>query len=86
MITYQYKCDECGEIFEFEQSMKDAAVEICHECKGKLRRIISGGSGFLLKDIDSGYSIHSKPTLTRCGKTETCCGSPIPCETPSCES
>lgn len=29
--------------------MSDAAIEICPECKGKTRRIISGGVGFLLK-------------------------------------
>ncbi len=49
MPTYQYKCDECDFEFEEFQKMSDAAIEICPECKGKTRRMISGGSGFLLK-------------------------------------
>ncbi len=49
MPTYQYKCDECDFEFEEFQKMSDAALETCPECKGKIRRIISGGSGFLLK-------------------------------------
>jgi len=49
MPTYQYKCDECNFEFEEFQKMSDAAIEICPKCKGKTRRMISGGSGFLLK-------------------------------------
>ena len=49
MPTYQYKCDKCDYEFEEFQKMSDAAIEICPKCKGNTRRIISGGSGFLLK-------------------------------------
>ncbi len=49
MPTYQYKCDKCDFEFEEFQKMSDAALETCPKCKGKVRRIISGGSGFLLK-------------------------------------
>ena len=49
MPTYQYKCENCGYEFEEFQKMSDAAIEICPKCKGKTRRIISGGAGFLLK-------------------------------------
>ena len=49
MPTYQYKCDNCEFEFEEFQKMSDSAIEICPECKGKTRRIISGGAGFLLK-------------------------------------
>lgn len=49
MPTYQYKCDVCSYEFEEFQKMSDAAIEICPKCKGKTRRMISGGAGFLLK-------------------------------------
>ena len=84
MITYQYKCDDCGGLFEFEQSMNEKARELCPECKGSLRRVISGGSGFILKDQD--YTSERNNVITRCGKESTCCGSEIPCETPSCDN
>ena len=84
MVTYQYQCSNCGKRFEAEQSMRDDPYKICPDCEGELKRIISGGSGFILKDGDISVS-SSKKILTRCGKTQTCCGSEIPCETPSCE-
>lgn len=49
MPTYQYKCDDCNYEFEEFQKISDPAIEICPECEGKTRRIISGGAGFLLK-------------------------------------
>lgn len=81
MPIYEYICDDCGRQFELNQSMRDLPAEICTECNGKVRRIISGGSGFILKTASSEHAL--KP---RCGKSETCCGSKTPCETPSCES
>jgi len=78
--AYEYKCNDCGREFEINQSMRDLPVEICPECKGTVRRIISGGSGFILKSAGSALAFQP-----RCGKTETCCGSKTPCETPSCE-
>lgn len=81
MPIYEYICDDCGRQFETNQSMRDLPIEICPECKGTVRRIISGGSGFILKSAGSEH-----PLQPRCGKSETCCGSKTPCETPSCES
>ena len=80
MPVYEYHCDDCGKRFELTQSMNDTPVDVCPECKGSIRRIISGGSGFIMKNSGPGDSIQ-----TRCGKTQTCCGSRTPCDTPSCE-
>jgi len=55
MPTYQYKCPDCGHEFEEFQSIKDKALEICPACKGKTRRIISGGAGLIFKG--SGFYI-----------------------------
>ena len=49
MPTYEYKCLNCNHQFEVFQSIKDDALSVCPECNGKLRRLISGGSGFILK-------------------------------------
>jgi putative FmdB family regulatory protein len=49
MPTYQYRCDKCGHEFEEFQSMTEPAIEVCPECKGKTRRLISGGAGLLFK-------------------------------------
>ncbi len=49
MPTYEYKCTKCGYEFEEFQSITDPPESTCPKCKGKTKRIISGGSGFLLK-------------------------------------
>ncbi len=79
MPIYEYLCDNCGGRFEMSQSMNDAPVSVCPQCEGSVRRVISGGSGFIVKGGGSETSVS-----TQCGKTQTCCGSNTPCETPSC--
>ncbi len=51
MPTYEYKCEKCKKIFEISQSMKDKALTACpnKKCKGKVKRLISLGGGFILK-------------------------------------
>jgi putative FmdB family regulatory protein len=50
MPTYNYLCTECEHELEIFQSIKDKPIKICPECeKETLKRLISGGSGFLLK-------------------------------------
>jgi putative FmdB family regulatory protein len=79
MPIYEYICRDCGKRFEISQSMNDAPLDICPECNGRAQRVISGGSGFILK----GNSF-SDDVQTRCGKEQTCCGSAVPCESPRC--
>jgi putative FmdB family regulatory protein len=49
MPTYEYECQKCGHRFEEFQSMKDAALTKCPKCKGKLKRLIGAGAGFIFK-------------------------------------
>ncbi len=49
MPTYEYKCNNCGEIFEFFQRMTDDPVRECPVCGGELQRVISGGIGIIFK-------------------------------------
>ena len=50
MPTYEYNCRGCGNQWEAQQSMKDDALTDCPKCgEPKARRLISGGTGFVLK-------------------------------------
>ena len=49
MPTYNYKCNECENKFSVFQKMSDDSVQECPQCEGKVRRIISGGSGMIFK-------------------------------------
>ncbi len=83
MTTYEYKCEECGYIFEVRHSMNENPLIFCPECKSGAQRIITGGSGFIMKDS---ISSRMKDTIsTRCGKEQTCCGNATPCEVSPCE-
>jgi putative FmdB family regulatory protein len=56
MPTYEYECAGCGHRFEEMQSIKAKALTMCPVCKKqKLRRLISGGAGFIFKG--SGFYI-----------------------------
>ncbi len=48
MPTYVYECAECGE-FEQQQSIKEPALTRCPKCGGEVRRLIAGGTSFILK-------------------------------------
>ena len=54
MPTYDYICNDCEKIYEYFQSMSEAPIRECPECKkNSLRRVISGGTGLIFKG--SGY-------------------------------
>ena len=49
MPTYDYKCTKCGHAFELFQSMSEAPRKRCPECRGAVRRLVSGGTGLIFK-------------------------------------
>ena len=49
MPTYDYKCESCHDIFEYFQTMTDKPLAECPKCTGKIRRLVSGGSGLIFK-------------------------------------
>jgi putative FmdB family regulatory protein len=61
MLVYEYYCDACSKKFEIGQSMHDAPIDICPDCKGGIRRIFSGGSGFVIKKGSRCRTIGSDP-------------------------
>ena len=49
MPTYEYRCLDCNFQFELFQSMKDSPLKECPRCKGRVKRLIGSGAGFIFK-------------------------------------
>lgn len=49
MPTYEYECTRCGLVFEEFQSISAPPRRRCPECRCKVERLISGGTGILFK-------------------------------------
>lgn len=99
MPTYEYACRDCGEHLEVVQSFKDAALETCGRCGGRLRKVFSAagiifkGSGYYVTDSrkasgkgDGGGSKSgdAKPSETKTSETKT--SDSKPSETKSSET
>jgi putative FmdB family regulatory protein len=82
MPTYEYRCDECGYLFELNHSMKENPTVFCPNCKNQVRKHITGGNGFILRGSSSNIAGNLS---TKCGKEETCCGKETPCEIRPCD-
>lgn len=60
MPTYAYRCTECGNAFDVQQSFTDDSLTECPSCSGKLRKLFSAvgvtfnGSGFYRTDSRAG--------------------------------
>lgn len=55
MPVYEYECVKCGYRFEFFKRNSEKEPDACPKCKGSLKRVISGGVGFVFKG--SGFYI-----------------------------
>ncbi len=49
MPTYEYRCPTCDLLYEFEHRMVEKPIYSCTSCNVALERLISGGTGFVLK-------------------------------------
>ena len=49
MPTYEYKCLDCGYLFEEFQRITEEPLKVCPQCKGNLKRLIGAGSGPIFK-------------------------------------
>ncbi|MBC8213260.1 MAG: zinc ribbon domain-containing protein [Candidatus Marinimicrobia bacterium] len=49
MPTYNYKCNQCSDVFSVKQSIKDEPLKLCESCGGEVRRLISGNTGIIFK-------------------------------------
>ena len=49
MPTYNYYCNDCDAHFSYFQKMSESPVESCESCGGKVKRLITGGTGLIFK-------------------------------------
>jgi putative FmdB family regulatory protein len=83
MPTYEYECRGCGLHFERQQAMTDAPVKACPACGKDVRRLISGGSGFIMKSAgNSPCDQIGNCSLDETGRT--CCGADRKCGESHC--
>lgn len=62
MPIYEYRCESCAGEFEVLQSMRDAPLEHCSRCGGRLERILSSPSLNLNTFTSRSAARHSKRT------------------------
>jgi putative FmdB family regulatory protein len=66
--TYSYRCTECDNAFDIQQTLSDDSLTECPACKGKLRKLFNtvgvtfNGSGFYRTDSRSGGESKSSST------------------------
>ena len=49
MPTYNYYCSECDSHFSYFQKMSESPRSSCENCGGKVKRLITGGTGLIFK-------------------------------------
>jgi putative FmdB family regulatory protein len=77
MPTYEYECLECGHAFENFQSMSADPLKDCpkDDCDGKVRRLVSAGSGIIFKGsgfYETDYKKKSGSKTDSCSETKSC--------------
>jgi putative FmdB family regulatory protein len=70
MPTYEYECLKCHHRLEVFQKISEPPLGECPRCKGKLKKLISCGSGLIFKG--SGFYITDyKKNKTQDNKEKT---------------
>ncbi len=65
MPIYEYKCLDCGYVFEEIQKFNDPPIQVCPKCGGRVEKLLSApaihfkGSGWYITDY---ARKNSKPT------------------------
>ena len=73
MPLYEYKCDNCGDVFEVIQRFSDTPLTVHEKCGGPVHRLLSApalqfkGSGWYITDYARSGSASDK---NGAGKTE----------------
>jgi putative FmdB family regulatory protein len=57
---YVYECEQCGERFEYHQSLSEPPKTVCEKCAGKLEKIIAP-TAFHLKGGGWYKDLYAKP-------------------------
>ena len=72
MPTYNYYCDKCDMNFSYFQKMSETHLTTCEKCGGKIKRVITGGSGLIFKGsgFKDGNKTDSETEKGDAGSTE----------------
>lgn len=76
MPRYEYRCQECGNVFEVQQKFADSPLEVHEQCGGRVERLISApaiqfkGSGWYITDYARGSKSPAQSDSSD-GKSET---------------
>ncbi|MGH2691454.1 MAG: FmdB family zinc ribbon protein [Actinomycetota bacterium] len=71
MPTYEYRCSDCGFLFETFQRIDEEPLTVCERCGGRLRKvfhpagIVFRGSGFYATDSRSKSKAGSNESADR---------------------
>ncbi len=71
MPTYEYKCKECGYVFELFQTMSAEPVKICPKCKGEVKRLIGPGAGPIFKGTGFYQTDYKNAKPSSAGKSKS---------------
>lgn len=90
MPLYEYKCDQCGDVFELIQRFSDEPLTVHEKCGGPVHRLISTsalqfkGSGWYVNDYaKAGKSGNGSTKADGESKTEKTDAKPASSETKS---
>jgi putative FmdB family regulatory protein len=77
MPIYEYKCENCGEVFEVRQKYSDEPVTVHEKCGGHVEKLISApsfqfkGSGWYVNDYGKGGNGAKKPDSEGAGASDS---------------
>lgn len=76
MPTYVYECRKCGHQFDKFQAISASPLKSCPECKGRVARMLTTGSGIIFKgsgfyQTDYKKSAHSAPAAEKADTKKT---------------
>jgi putative FmdB family regulatory protein len=82
MPTYEYECEKCGLIFEEFQSITAPPLTKCKKegCGGAVRRLLSGGAGFLFKGSGFYITDYRSESYKKAATSEKGASAPAPAE------
>ena len=70
MPTYEYKCLDCGYLFEEFQRITEEPLKVCPKCKGNLKRLIGAGSGPIFKGSGFYHTDYKMKSNSKTGKSD----------------
>jgi putative FmdB family regulatory protein len=71
MPTYEYKCLDCGNLFEEFQGINAEPLKVCPKCHGNLKRLIGAGAGPIFKGSGFYHTDYKMKSNSSSGKSES---------------